>query len=293
MRHRDHASRERTAIPSPIRDAAARFASLTLRLAPPGATLWRVTFATTRWSLVRRAQTGDGNAGCADPSDGAAVGGSSADALRELCELYWPPVYRFFRRAAGSDRHRAEDLTQGLFLRLLDGRSLRQADPERGRFRTWLLACARNHLANERAAANAQKRGGDVPRLPLDFASEEGRIGREPTSTDEGPEQAFARRWVQTLCERVLGALQADFERRGRGELFAAARPFLDPAQDPGPMRAAAAAIGSTEGAFKVAVHRLRERFHERLRDEIAHTLGDRAELADELAHLQALLARP
>ncbi|MFK7739639.1 MAG: RNA polymerase sigma factor [Planctomycetota bacterium] len=248
-----------------------------------------MTYRTTRWSLVQRA-AGEASGGC-----------DERHAMQELCLLYWPAVYRFFHRAANGDSHRAEDLTQGLFARFLSDRSLAQANPERGRFRTWLLACAQNHLRNDQAAAGAKKRGGDRQLLPLDFASEEGRLQGEPADPSEGPEQAFARRWVAALVERVLGQLAEEFEQRGRGIVFAAARAFLDPACDPGPMRAAAEEARVSEGAFKVAVHRARERFHERLRAEIEDTLdrtperagGGRADFEDELTHLLSLLSKP
>ena len=222
----------------------------------------------------------------------AADGGSDGrHALHDLCRIYWPPVYHYFRRSV-ADRHRAEDLTQGLFARLLADRSLAQADPARGRFRTWLLACAQHHLANQHAAENAIKRGGQANILPLDFGREEGRLGDEPVSSDERPEQAFARRWVTALVDRVLSELGLAFERRGRRRVFDAARAFLDPACDPGPMREAARTAGVHEGAFKVAVHRLRQQFHDRLGDEIRQTLDDSGQFDDELAHLRSLLAR-
>lgn len=232
-------------------------------------------YRTTRWSLVARASQKD--------DDGRL-------ALTELLEAYWPPVYAFFRRACG-DAHEAEDLTQGLFLALIEREQFVTADPERGRFRAWLLACARHHLANHRDAQGAHKRGGGRKLVSLDAEGEERRLRDEPVDAGERPEQAFARRWVQTLIERTLDELRREFEQRGRARVFDAARPWLYDDRDPGPMRAAARAIGTSEGAFKVAVHRLRQRFHELLRAQIEQTIDDQRHVQDEIAHLRAVLA--
>ncbi|MCU0864975.1 MAG: sigma-70 family RNA polymerase sigma factor [Planctomycetes bacterium] len=236
-----------------------------------------MSFRPTRWSLVLRAAD-DGDAG--------------QQAMAELCATYWPPVYHYFRRTTG-DRHRAEDLTQGLFERLLAKRSLAEADPLRGRFRNWLLACASHHLANVNEAERALKRGGGAVTFALDAGPEEARLAQQVPDPAERPEQAFTRRWIAAVVDRTLLVLQQEFARRGRERLFAAARPFVDLDQDPGPMREAAAAAGVHEGAFKVAVHRLRERFHEALRAELARTVDTDDDVDDELAHLLDLLRRP
>lgn len=236
-----------------------------------------MSFRTTRWTLVLRAADG---------------GDEGQRAMAELCEIYWPPVYHYFRRATG-DRHRAEDLTQGLFERLLAKQSLAEVDPARGRFRNWLLASASHHLANTREAERAQKRGGSVSTFALDAGPEEARLAEQLPDPAERPEQAFTRRWIAALVDRTLHVLQQEFAQRGRERLFAAARPFVDLDHDPGPMRAAAAAAGVSEGAFKVAVHRLRERFHEALRAELARTVDADADVDDELAHLLKVLRRP
>ena len=236
-----------------------------------------MSFRPTRWSLVLRA---------ADRGD------EGQRALAELCATYWPPVYHYFRRTTG-DRHRAEDLTQGLFERLLAKQSLAEVDPARGRFRSWLLACASHHLANTNETERAQKRGGAALTFALDAGPEEARLAEQVPDPAERPEQAFTRRWIAAVVDRTLQVLQQEFARRGRERLFAAARPFVDLNHDPGPMRAPAAAAGGPEGAFKVAVHRLRERFHEALRRELANTVDADGDVDDELAHLLAVLRRP
>ena len=236
-----------------------------------------MSFRPTRWSLVLRA---------ADRGD------EGQRALAELCATYWPPVYHYFRRTTG-DRHRAEDLTQGLFERLLAKQSLAEVDPARGRFRSWLLACASHHLANTNEAERAQKRGGAAVAFALDAGPEEARLAEQVPDPAERPEQAFTRRWIAAVVDRTLQVLQQEFASRGRERLFAAARPFVDLDHQPGPMRAAAAAAGVNEGAFKVAVHRLREHFHEALRRELACTVDADGDVDDELAHLLAVLRRP
>lgn len=232
-----------------------------------------MSFRPTRWSLVLRA---------ADSGD------AGQRALAELCATYWPPVYHYFRRTTG-DRHRAEDLTQSLFERLLAKQSLAEVDPARGRFRSWLLACASHHLANTNEAERAQKRGGGAATFALDAGPEEARLAEQVPDPAERPEQAFTRRWIATLVDRTLLVLQQEFARRGRERLFAAARPFVDLDHDPGPMRAAAAAAGVPEGAFKVAVHRLRERLRERIQAEVRQTVGASDEAGDELRLLLEL----
>lgn len=218
-------------------------------------------------------------AGTADP-DGRA-------ALAELCQSYWAPVYAFYRRL-GRSRADAEDLTQGLFARLLAGNDFASVARERGRFRSWLLACARHHLADVQAADQAQKRGGGQV-VSLDVLAEEQRLAL--ASSQESPEQAYARSWVRSVVERVFSRLAAEYEPRGRARVLAAARPWLLLENGDEPMRAAAAALGTSEGAFKVAVHRLRQRFHELLQAEIGQTLAGPDEVAAEMAHLLELLA--
>ena len=232
-----------------------------------------MTFHTTRWSLVFRAADGG--------PDGPA-------ALAELCEAYWPAVHAFYRRAIG-DEERARDLTQGLFARLLERRDLATADPERGRFRSWLLACAKHHLVDVKRADGAEKRGG-ARTLPWPDDAEAGPL--EPVDPAATPEEAFARAWVRALVDRALAAIVAEEVARGRGRIAHAARPFLLPGVDDSAnatMRTIAAELGTGEGAFKVAVHRLRERLRERIQAEVRQTVGGSDEAGDELRLLLEL----
>lgn len=237
-----------------------------------------MTFQTTRWSLVFRVGGG---------------GETSRLALAELCQAYWSPVHGFFRRAARGAED-ALDLTQGLFARLLEREDFAAASPERGRFRNWLLACARHHLEDVRAAVQAEKRGGRVSLLPIDGGLGGVGDGDEPIDPAATPEQVFAQRWVRALLDRAETRLRQENEERGRGRVFAAARVFLDGegAADGSPMRASARQLGMTEGAFKVAVHRLRDRLRELVVDEVRQTIDDPAEAPAELAFLLGQLER-
>ena len=240
-----------------------------------------MTFHTTRWSLVFRA---------AQPGEPGRL------ALAELCQAYWPSVHAFYRRATG-DAEEAVDLTQGLFVRLLERQDFAAAAPERGRFRSWLCACARHHLSDVRSAAAARKRGGDLTVLGLVMAmagaEEEARL--DPVDPEATPEQAFAQRWVRALLDRALQRLQSEAEQRGRDRVLALARQYLDGDGDAAgapPMRAAADQIGMTEGAFKVAVHRFRDRLRELVVDEVRQTVADPVEAQAEVGLLLALLER-
>ena len=225
-------------------------------------------FLTTRWSVVR-------NAGRASASSSAA--------LSELCEAYWYPLYAFVRRS-GHGADEARDLTQGFFARLLEKREFEGADPERGRFRTFLLNGMKFHLANEREKARALKRGGGRAPLSIDHGQADSRYGLE--ATDElTPERLFERAWALALVDRVLDALGEEYAARGKGALFDALRSTLTGGA--GESRAELAErLDTTENALKVAIHRLRARFGERLRGEIADTVADEADIEDELRHL-------
>jgi RNA polymerase sigma-70 factor (ECF subfamily) len=232
-------------------------------------------FATTRWSLVAAAR------------DRAAP--PAREALAELCRAYWYPVYAFVRRC-GHGHAEAEDLTQEFFARLLGKDALAAVDPARGRFRSFLLASCRHFLANQHDRERARKRGGGRPTLPLDFGGADDRYRREPAH-DDTPEKLFERRWALALLDEVLARLRAEYEATGKGQLFALLKGHLT-GDDPGlPHAAAAEQLGMTEGAVKVAVHRLRKSYRELLRQEIAQTLADPAEVDDEIRSLFAALA--
>lgn len=218
-------------------------------------------FHSTRWTLVRRAQ-GRGEVARA--------------ALSELCAIYYEPVLQFSRRWCG-DAERAKDLAHGFFEDLLGRENLGAADPAKGRFRSYLLAAVKHFLSRQREREAAAKRGGDAEQVPLDEAPEPG------VSPDW--EREFDRAWALALIGRALDSLEGEMQAAGRQAQFEALRPWLDggPAGD-------AAALGESLGlaptALKVAIHRLRQRFRQKVRDEIASTTADPADAADEFRHL-------
>jgi len=229
-------------------------------------------FATTRWSLVLHAR---------EDSVGA------HDALSALCRAYWYPLYAFVRRQ-GCSPHDAQDLTQDFFARLIAKGWLDDVARERGRFRSFLLAAMKHFLANEWDKARAQKRGGGAECISIDEAIAEGRYRDEPASV-ETAEKLFDRRWACTLLDQVLARLRAEMIAAGRGVQFDALKPCLTGEK---PHHAALAAqLGLSEGAVKVAVHRLRDRYRALLRTEIAQTVADPSEVDDELRHLFAALS--
>ena len=229
-------------------------------------------FATTQWSLVLRA------------GGGAGAGADAALAL--LCQRYWPPLYGYVRRRV-PDVESAQDLTQEFFVRLLEKNALAAADPQRGRFRAFLLTAMKNFLENARDHDRAQKRGGGRRPISLDWEQGESRLRIEPISTDT-PERIFEREWTHRLLELVLDRLSAEYARSGKGALFGRLAGFL---ADAGAGYAGAAAdLGMTEPAVRQAVHRLRKRYRALLRDEVARTLGDPADVDAELRSLFAAL---
>ena len=229
-------------------------------------------FASTRWSLVLAA------------GRGSAPG--ARDALGALCEAYWYPVYAYVRRR-GHPADDAADLTQAFFARLLEKGDLRAANPERGRFRAFLLASVGHFLSNERDRALAQKRGGGAAVISLDGEAAERRYALEP-SHDLTPERVYERRWALELLGRALARLRAGEERSGRGGRFEALKGHLT--GEGGSYAETAVAIGTSESAVKVAVHRLRRRYRELVRAEIAETLDDPSRVDDELGALFAAL---
>lgn len=231
-------------------------------------------FVTTRWSQVLAAGQGR-------ESDGA-------QALAELCEAYWYPLYSFVRRW-GNDADHAQDLTQEFFARLLEKHYLRDADPARGRFRSFLLASLRHFLSNERDRAGAVKRGGRVAVLSLEMEGAEGRYSLEPPDT-ETPERVFERQWALTLLERTQARMRREFEDAGKGELLGRLEGYLTGDQETLPYSELAVELNMSEGAIKVAVHRLRRRFGALLRAEIGETVSDPAQIDDEIRELFRVL---
>jgi RNA polymerase sigma-70 factor (ECF subfamily) len=233
-------------------------------------------FVTTHWSVVLTARRSDTTRAQA--------------ALARLCQTYWYPLYAFVRRR-GYSPHDAQDLTQEFFARLLEQNWLAQADRGRGRFRTFLLAALSHFLANEWDKARAQKRGGAVEFVPLQLDNAETRYGEEPADPVT-PEHCFERRWALVLLDEVLNRLRQEQVAAGAGELFATLKPCLVGARQAQPYAALAVKLGMTEGAVKVAVHRLRQRYRQLLREEIANTVSTPEEVDAEMHHLFAVLAR-
>lgn len=233
-------------------------------------------FATTHWSVVLAAARPDTTRARA--------------ALERLCQTYWPPLYAYVRRRGYSPED-AQDLTQEFFARLLEKNWIARADQSRGRFRSFLLLVLKRFLAVEWHRANTLKRAGDRHRLPLPLATAETRcrIGPADTST---PEQAYEKQWALTLLETVLGRLRVEYEQAGKGRLFDALKPCLMGNRESQPYVTLAVTLEMSEGAVKVAVHRLRERYREWLRVEIAHTVASPVDVDSELRHLFRVLAR-
>ena len=229
-------------------------------------------FPTTRWTMVVAA---------GDPDRKEA-----RSALVALCENYWYPLYAYLRRR-GYTADQAQDLTQDFFIRVLEGRYLDRADPEKGRFRSFLLTSLKFFVADEEDRQSAQKRGGAAV-VSLEFSSGEERYQREPAH-DETPERIFERRWALAVLDRVVERLRNEFVQHGRPEHFERLKVFLL-GQSDAPYAALAREMNTSEGALKVAIHRLRKRYRELFRQEIADTVADPAEVESELRFLAAAL---
>lgn len=232
-------------------------------------------FATTRWSVVLTAARNDTTRAQA--------------ALEKLCGTYWYPLYAYVRRR-GYSAHDAQDLTQGFFAHLLERHSITAADPNRGRFRSFMLGVMNHFLADEWRRGQAQKRGGGVTVLPLQFDTAETRYGHEPADSTT-PEQNYERRWAMALLEEVLRRLGEEYKRERRAELFAELNPCLVGERATQPYAELAAKLGVSEGTVKSAVHRMRQRYRQLLREEIAHTVAEPGEVDAELHHLMSVLA--
>lgn len=239
--------------------------------APPQA----AGFVATRWTLVLRAR------------------GQSPDAraaLGELCEAYYAPVGTFIR-ATVRDEEAARDLTQEFFARVLAGSAFDRADPERGRFRSFLLGAVKHFLADARARAAASKRGGGALLVPLEAGTDTSPGLEVPDPRSADVETAFDRHWAFVLLERALRQLEGEAASEGKAEQFAVLKPWLTGAAAQ-PQSEAAACLGLNEGAVKVAIHRLRSRFRDLVKREIAQTVRDSAEVTDELRYLIEVVAR-
>ncbi|HTY88399.1 MAG TPA: sigma-70 family RNA polymerase sigma factor [Candidatus Acidoferrum sp.] len=234
----------------------------------------RSVFVTTRWSVVLtagRSQTTHAQA-----------------ALEQLCQTYWHPLYAYVRRR-GYPPADAEDLTQAFFARLLERNAVAGVAPERGRFRSFLLASLNHFLSDEWDKARAQKRGGGKV-ISLDLQSAETQLAGI-SAEQFTPEKAFEHRWAITLLEQVYQSLGAEYRAQGKDKLFDALRVTLAGNSQAAPYAELARQLGLTEGAVKVAVHRLRQRYRALLRDTIADTVSGPEEVEDELRYLFRTLA--
>lgn len=211
------------------------------------------------------------------------------DALAALCRTYWYPIYVFIRRY-GHTPDQAQDLTQEFFARLLEKDFLQSVDQAKGKFRTFLLACCQHFLANERDRDQALKHGGGRQFISLDFAAAENRYRLEPAHIQTA-EKLFERRWALSLLDTVLARLRDEMVQGRKQKLFEALKGFLTGEDRATPYRQAAIHLGMSEGAVKVAVHRLRQRYRELLEVEIARTLNQPDLIDDEIRDLFAALS--
>ncbi len=233
-------------------------------------------FLTTHWSVVL-------TAGSKDTTRAQA-------ALEKLCRAYWYPLYAYVRRR-GHSVEDAQDLTQEFFARVLERHWLARADQAKGRFRTFLLTAMERFLANEWDKVRALKRGGGQSHIPLQLDTAETRYGVEPVDT-RTPEQVFEYRWALALLDEVVGQLEAEFRARDQADLFATLKPCLVGERASQPYTELAARLGVAEGTVKVSVHRLRQRYRELLRAEIANTVASPGEVDAEMHHLFHVLTQ-
>ncbi len=232
-------------------------------------------FATTRWSVILRASSGE---------DDLAKQG-----LEDICRACWYPIYAFIRRMGYSPED-AQDLAQGFFEHLLSNNVLAHADPARGRFRSFLLGSLRHFISNETRKERAVKRGGRMTFVPLEIEEGEERFERDIAHPDT-PEKHFERCWAENLLERATDALRRDYERQGKGPLFHALQPFLAGSADPNAYRELADTLNMSSGTIAVAVFRLRKRYGELLREEIGQTVDDPSDIENEIRLLVEAVA--
>lgn len=231
----------------------------------------RPRFDSTQWSLVIQSQnrsTAEGRV-----------------ALAELCQRYWYPIFAYVR-SLGHDMHQSQDLTQGFFERLIDKNYVGDADPAKGKFRTFLLTSLTNFLANEHDKRMALKRGGTQKQIPLELEDAERRYTIEPT-TNDNPAARFEEQWARSMLDRVVTQLQRDYADAGKAELFENLKQYLVVSE----MESAAtigSRLGMSEPAVRVAAHRLRAEYRARLRAEIAATVTESSQIDDEIAALFA-----
>jgi len=240
-----------------------------------GLALGKTCFTTTHWSVVLRAGRKDSP--------------QAAAALDQLCQTYWYPLYAFARRS-GLTQHDAQDATQSFFSRLLANCLVARANPQRGRFRTFLLTSFKNHLGQARLKAAAQKRGGGVEVFSLDETVAEERYRREPADR-QTPDRLFERRWAITLIEKTLEGLEREYSAAGKTAEFVAMEPYLTGDCGPATGRDLGQALGVREGTARVALHRLRDRYAELFRAEVGQTVTTPEGFEAELRRIREILS--
>jgi len=231
-------------------------------------------FQTTHWSVVLAARQREGPAAQA--------------ALARLCSAYWYPLYAFIRRQ-GSAPHDAEDLTQEFFRRFLEGNPLENVSPAAGKFRSFLLACVKHFLANERERAHAQRRGGGCAVIPLDSGEAETRYLLE-IPDKMSPDALYDKRWALSVLDQTLARLQQEYAQGGKSGWFEVMKGFLPGAHESPSRSELAARQGISVGALDVAVHRLRQRFGALLREQVAQTVSSEDEVDEEIRYLISVL---
>jgi len=241
----------------------------------PGPTDTARQFATTHWSVVLTA--------------GAGSSPDAQAALETLCRTYWYPLYAYVRRQGHSPED-AQDLTQAFFERLLEKKSLHEVDQRKGKFRSFLLASLNHFLADQWDHAHRQKRGGGLTFISLDEQKPEERYRLEPPD-DLDAQKNFERRWALTLLEQVLARLEAEHTAADKTGRFQALQVFRLGEKSSVTYAVVAARLGTSEGAVKVAVHRLRRRYGELFRAEIANTVASSEDVDEEIRHLRAVLS--
>ena len=231
-------------------------------------------FATTHWSVVVGTQERDSDV--------------AHSALGNLCETYWRPVYAFVRRTT-PDEHSAKDLTQGFFESFLGNENYRSADQQRGRFRNFLLTCVKNYLSNERNKQNTQRRGGGTTTLSIERLIEDGAPGLESNSS-LSPDRNYERQWAHSVLKNARVKLQDEFKDSGKTEIYDVLHVYLAGRHEGIPYQAAAEQLEISVDAVKKSVERMRRRFGQLLREEIAQTVLDPSEIKDELQFLKSAL---
>jgi len=233
-------------------------------------------FHTTHWTVVLTARRNDGAVARA--------------ALTDLCQTYWLPLYTFIRRQ-GLNPHQAEDLTQEFFCQFLERESLASVRPTAGKFRSFLLACLKNFLSNERERAHAKRRGGGVTFVAINSADAETHYSFEPVD-HRTPEADFERRWAFTVLEQTIQCLKQEYFADGKRETFEDLQGFLPCGQETVSRADLASKRGVSIGAIDVAIHRLRQRFGVQLRTQVAATVSSQTEVEEEIRYLIAVLGR-